>query len=351
MLEIWAYPGEKPIINYSGEVFHKEMYALDVDNTNYLYLKGIRVTSLAQPTDGNLAMYGLRVNDGSSNCKFEQMETDHIGGWGVVIGQQGASSNNLFLNFDSHHNADPNTNSGSNPPYGWSDGFETASWESTNNAFVGCRAWGNSDDGWDLLRSSGTYTLDNCWSFHNGYHEDGITPSKYGEGGEGYKLLGPDDPSAETSQMKKIIRNSLSFDNTNTGIAGNIGDSGIIQGIEMLNDVAYNNGNGGINIVWDDEVGIVRNVISYKNTGSVYDFNSAVVTHDHNSFDSDITVTDADFVSLDSSCMDDPRKADGSLPDCDFLKLKPGSHLIDAGTNVGLPYNGKAPDLGAYETG
>jgi len=75
-------------------------------------------------------------------------------------------------------------------------------------------------------------------------------------------------------------------------------------------------------------------------------------THDHNSWDtSGITVSDADFVSLDSSCLDDPRKPDGSLPDCNFLHLKSTSGLIDKGVNVGLPFNGKAPDLGAYETG
>ena len=89
-----------------------------------------------------------------------------------------------------------------------------------------------------------------------------------------------------------------------------------------------------------------------------YDFNSASVTHDHNSFDSNVYVDNSDFVSLDSSCMDDPRKADGSLPDCDFLKLKAGSDLINAGT----PISGKTtdgyghtivgnPDMGAYESG
>ena len=34
----------------------------------------------------------------------------------------------------------------------------------------------------------------------------------------------------------------------------------------------------------------------------------------------------------------------------DFLRLAPGSHLIDTGVNVGLPYNGSAPDLGWFET-
>jgi hypothetical protein len=45
------------------------------------------------------------------------------------------------------------------------------------------------------------------------------------------------------------------------------------------------------------------------------------------------------------------RKADGSLPDVGFLKLKKGSRAIDKGENLGFPFAGKAPDLGAFEYG
>jgi hypothetical protein len=45
-----------------------------------------------------------------------------------------------------------------------------------------------------------------------------------------------------------------------------------------------------------------------------------------------------------------PRKADGSLPDVKYFKLVDDSELIDAGVDVGLPYNGSAPDIGAFES-
>jgi hypothetical protein len=32
------------------------------------------------------------------------------------------------------------------------------------------------------------------------------------------------------------------------------------------------------------------------------------------------------------------------------MHLAPRSKLIDSGKNVGLPYSGKAPDLGCFET-
>lgn len=44
-----------------------------------------------------------------------------------------------------------------------------------------------------------------------------------------------------------------------------------------------------------------------------------------------------------------PRNPDGSLPDITFGKLVEGSDLIDAGMAVGLPYEGAAPDIGAFE--
>ncbi len=52
-----------------------------------------------------------------------------------------------------------------------------------------------------------------------------------------------------------------------------------------------------------------------------------------------ITVSDADFLSLD------PLDLEG-----DFLRLAPGAPEIDAGQDVGLPFSGAAPDLGAFES-
>jgi hypothetical protein len=63
------------------------------------------------------------------------------------------------------------------------------------------------------------------------------------------------------------------------------------------------------------------------------------------------TVSDADFVSVDTTGVTVARDSDGKLPPSTFLHLAPGSSLIDAGVNVGLPYRSSAPDLGAFETG
>mgnify|MGYP003536179966 FL=1 len=85
---------------------------------------------------------------------------------------------------------------------------------------------------------------------------------------------------------------------------------------------------------------------------------------ENNTWNLKIDLTENDFMSVDDPSMTvtgqdlsklpgilGPRKADGSLPDVDFLKLKEGSQAIDKGENIGLPFAGKAPDLGAYEYG
>jgi hypothetical protein len=70
-----------------------------------------------------------------------------------------------------------------------------------------------------------------------------------------------------------------------------------------------------------------------------------------NTWDLSITPAASDFVSVSDTGAMGPRQADGSLPNLDFMKLADGSRMIDKGTDVGLPYVGSAPDLGAYEYG
>jgi MYXO-CTERM domain-containing protein len=105
---------------------------------------------------------------------------------------------------------------------------------------------------------------------------------------------------------------------------------------------------------------ILRNNISYTNKTS----NMGGADTQFNTWDLNITPKASDFLNITdpsvsgtgqaieaSSPAFGPRKADGSLPDVDFLKLAAGSQMIDKGTNVGLPFVGAAPDLGAYEYG
>src|SRR6185436_11578571 len=98
---------------------------------------------------------------------------------------------------------------------------------------------------------------------------------------------------------------------------------------------------------------VLRNNISFapRSTGNdIRNFDAARCTMDHNSFlNDDITVTTDDFLSADTAQLTAPRKPDGSLPVIDFMRPKPKGKLIDKGVDVGLPFYGKAPDLGCFE--
>ncbi len=336
---ICNYQNEKPILNYGDAVFTSQKSGFWIENVKYLHIKGIRITNINQPTVGNIPQYGIMIWNNVTNCIFEQIETDHIGGWGITIGDN--SSNNLFLNCDSHHNADPY----SAVPYGWADGFQSGSPSSTNNTFKGCRAWANSDDGWDFRLYDGSVTLESCWSFRNGFKPN---TWEHAGNGEGFKLGIKRLPT--TSSILRTLTNCLAFDNYSIGFhSSSVTGYGTFKSA-LYNNTAFRNGinrNGqGFCFQQPDVENILKNNLSYKNPADyVYPCN----INTNNSWNTG-SVSDADFQSLDTTGVTGLRKENGELPDLPFLKLVNTSDLIDIGTSVGLPYTGKAPDLGAFES-
>jgi len=114
----------------------------------------------------------------------------------------------------------------------------------------------------------------------------------------------------------------------------------------------------------------LRNNLAYATNGHALTAdmgNGGPIDDKFNSWDAslNVKVSDADFQSVafkgaascppdDLTCfagMASARQADGSLPVVPFLRLANTSPLIDKGTDVGLPFAGKAPDLGAFESG
>ncbi len=333
------YQNEKPILNYNDVVYTSQKSGFWIENVKYLHIKGIRITNINQPREGNIPQYGIMLWNNVSNCTFEQIETDHIGGWGITIGDN--CSNNLFLNCDSHHNADPY----SAIPYGWADGFQSGSPTSTNNTFKGCRAWANSDDGWDFRLYDGSVTLESCWSFRNGFKPN---TWEHGGNGEGFKLGIKRLPS--TNLVLRTLSNCLAFDNYSIGFhSSTVTGYGTFKSA-LYNNTAFRNGNNrngqGFCFQQPDVENILKNNLSYKNPADyVYPCN----INTNNSWNTG-SVSDSDFQSLDTTGVSGIRKGNGDLPDIPFLRLTQTSRLIDLGISVGLPYTGKAPDLGAFES-
>ena len=309
------YPGETPILDGTTMTGGAGNWIIFMNGANWWHIKGLELRNNSQ--------FGGIEADNCSNCIFELNNFHHNKWTGLFIG--GSSSNNEVLNNDSHDNADP-------PDYGDADGFACVS-DGTGNIWRGNRAWGNSDDGFDTFNGS-NMLCENNWAWENGYREDGVTA---GGNGNGFKFGG----DGVNSNGSHTIRNNLSWKNRTRGYV----DAGAVSPSTWDNNTAWSNAQRD----WEINAAIahvVRNNIAHA--GGAVLINAAVLDT-FNTWNLGVTVTNGDFESMDDSGADGPRNADGSLPTLSFLRLAAGSDLIDAGTDVGLPFSGAAPDLGAYE--
>lgn len=333
---IQNYPGEVPVYDFTGYVITRDdAFCVFIDFCSYLTVKGLRITGFAQVSTGAGVSRGMAI-DNSPFVTIEQCTIDHMGGSAFVVGN--ASDYLYFLNCDAYYNADAL----STPAYGGSNGFEmTGGVTSTNITFDGCRAWWNSDDGFDFFSVDGVVTIRNSWSFWNGYIPGGFST---GGDGEGFKL-GPTNTTPKVSTTR-LLYNCLSFENRTTGFGQNTAETQMY----IVNCTAYSNGVNGFWFGWyPGYAQPFYNNISYDNTTADLNETGGNVGGATNTWDGGVTVTDADFQSVSSTGMDGSRNSDGSLPGLAFLRLASTSDLINAGTYIFLPYCSTAPDMGAYE--
>jgi hypothetical protein len=326
------YPGETPIFDGSGLNTGKK--GMNVTGA-YWHIIGIHIT---KARDNGIYITGS--NNIIERCTFSENEDS-----GLQL--SGGASNNKIINCDSYFNKDATSEN--------ADGFACKLDVGTGNYFKGCRAWQNSDDGWDgYIRPSATYnsdgvstTLDSCWSFRNGYLKTGAISGTNGDG-NGFKMGGSDSTN---KRHNMTLRNCVAFFNRKRGFDQNNNRGSMT----LFNNTAYANAGGNYQMnsiaLYAGSVMTVKNCVAYTasaNAGSNAFVSGAILQN--NSWQSPFVVTNADFISLDTVGARGPRKADGSLPDINFMHLATGSDLIDGGQNVGLVFNGAAPDLGAFET-
>jgi len=316
-IKLWAYPGEKPIIDFSGQPVSTSSRGLKLSH-NYWHIKGLEIRNAKDNGIHISSWYNIVEACIINNCNDT----------GIQI--SGGGSYNLILNCDSYLNHDP-LNNGEN-----ADGFAAKLSIGPGNVFKGCRAWSNSDDGWDFWEGDETVVLDSCWTFRNGFNIWGF-PSFAGDG-NGFKLGGNSIPGPH------IVTNCIAFDNKNKGYDQNNNTAGNT----LYNNTAWRNQSRNYSFPSAPTSGthILKNNISYQGPNSI----TSSTVQEANSWQG-FTVSDADFVSLDTSLAAIPRDANNNIPHTGFLRLATGSSLIDAGVPVGLPFNGSAPDLGAFETG
>ncbi|HVU39255.1 MAG TPA: right-handed parallel beta-helix repeat-containing protein [Opitutales bacterium] len=346
-INYFAYPGEKPVFDFSEIKPAGHRVTAFFISGSWLHLKGIEITGVQVTLTGHTQSECFRVADGSNNI-IEQCSMHDGMGIGIYLT---GGSNNLFLNCDAYRNWDSVSEGGKG---GNVDGFgchpRTAS--GTGNVFRGCRAWFNSDDGYDCINAHAAVTFDHCWAFYNGF-----TPDFTSRGdGNGFKDGGYGATAANRLPQpipNHTVEYCLSVGNKANGFYSNhhIGAN------TFLNNTAYHN-NTNFNMLCrlDDNATDVpgygqtlKNNVGYKGRTEVNNLPKEKNDLSHNYFDLNLTPTDADFLSVDETQLTAPRQANGDLPDIAFMHLAPGSQFIDKGVALKSPYVGTAPDLGAFE--
>ncbi|MGC4088022.1 MAG: hypothetical protein QM756_09015 [Polyangiaceae bacterium] len=133
-----------PIFDFSKMVISTTGYTVGIAvSGSWLHFKGLEVRNVPMNTRSNT---GFAVNDPAHDDIFELLNLHHNNGSGFFISHGGGG--HLVLNSDSHDNYDPTSSQGDGQN---SDGFGAHYQESgAVTTFRGCRAWWNSDDGWDL---------------------------------------------------------------------------------------------------------------------------------------------------------------------------------------------------------
>ncbi|MGA3682801.1 right-handed parallel beta-helix repeat-containing protein [Pseudomonas graminis] len=344
-----SYKNEKPIFDFSNVIpTDRRVVAFRVVSDNNVFrgfeVIGVRITITGRLTQSE----AFRVEGGSGNL-FEALAI-HDGmaiGWYLVSG-----SNNRVHNVDAYNNKGLDKFS-----YGNIDGFgvHPKLKSDTGNVIEGCRAWFNSDDGFDLIGAWAAVTLKNNWAFNNG--RDRVLPTKLGDG-NGFKAggYGSNGSNYPRPVPRHMIRSNLAVNNKANGFYANHQ----VGGQDWINNTAIRNARANYDMLSTlpdnatDVPGYDHNLVNNVGfDGRVEIANLGKSSENNigkNSFSIPLRLTANDFVSLDQSQLERPRQANGDLPKITFGTPSIGSAMINAGSDAGGAYNGSAPDLGAFES-
>jgi hypothetical protein len=384
-----AYPGEVPILDGSLMVRNGAFnMGIGMEGAQYIQFKGLTIRHFKQYQEGDEA-YGFSTLQ-AANLRFENCVVHDIMGRGFYYSSGAwieayndgytetippfptSVDTTHWINCDAYNLCD----SLSENPGNSADGWLAIDYKGNALSWEGCRAWYFSDDGFDVNPGGGKMTFSNCWAMSTEkYLEYGIEGDGWKPNAHGWVY----DPSINNDTLVTVT-NCLAVYCYGVGFYGNLNGTYENNGV-YYNNTAYRCGIGFFDVDAEgdaDHSSTFKNNISVYSTSSGYGhpggddplyevaiYNPAVYTESNNNWDptgpaqnwpgwvyaDDITITDADFVSVDSSQIHAARQADGSLPDITFLTLIAGSDAIDYGTDVGLAFNGVAPDIGYTESG
>lgn len=303
-IRIAAAPGERPVLDFTGASFG----GLRFSNCHWLEIVGLEVVRAPSR--------GLFVDRGSANVLIEDVTVRESGGdrqasgAGVfVLGSRTVTLRNVVSvdNYDA--------------PSGGRNADGIAIEDSPGCVLEDCVAAWNSDDGFDLWQTGGV-TLRRCRSFDNGWGPDGEPAGD----GDGFKLGGGTESGDNRAEF------CVAFDNRVRGFD----DNGATRPVTLLNCTARNH-SVNFRLVCD------------------FDFEDPTCPPHYlrNNLSDDGEIRLSPFADSESNSwdlgIDDPAFESITRGDPRYLHLSADSPAIDVGVDVGLPYTGEAPDLGAFE--
>jgi hypothetical protein len=286
---VWtSYPGEWAVFDGSNRTPAVDSDRIWVSNASWNVFSNFEVRS--SPREG------IYVN-GSSDNVFSNLWIHGNHYSGITNYASNRNRYEYIVSFDNYDRYNPSGKIGDD-----ADGISLSSGD--HNVIYATIVFNNSDDGIDTWRSTNSL-VDHVISHDNGR-------GAYGNG-NGIKAGG------NSELVHTMVRNSIAFNNRGAGFDENSGGD-----VHFYNNTAF--GNDGYAFIGGATT-VLRNNIAYNGDAGMWGSDSA-----SNSWD--LGITNPSFASTD------PGQAS-------FLSLRSGSPAIAAGTDVGLPYTGAAPDLGA----
>lgn len=349
---------ERPVLNFSGQGPGDSNRAFLLEaGANYWHIKGLIIKEAGDN--------GIKIESNWNIIEFCDFDACYDSGNQIGLAKDsgandGSCAYNYILNCDSYNNCDSHKSGGN------ADGFACKLFCDPGNIFEGCRAWNNSDDGWDMYSNTFGVLLLNCWTWHNG-DKNTLRDNKYGNG-NGFKMGG----NSTYSRGTNIAVGCIAFDLYYVSGAGKCFDQNDNQDPQvMLNCTAFDNIKG-YSMASGSTGHTIKNCIGFKSRDKIISDQTQNITQ-NNSWQFGTNTSDKqnggigsydDFVAdisnntIAMQLASVARNADGTIPDNGFCRLKSTSDCIDKGQAVSytflnqtynVPYYGVAPDLGAFE--
>ncbi|KAF8757006.1 Pectate lyase [Rhizoctonia solani] len=312
------------LTNYQSEKHPAELGgSIPNKDRGILHMRALTGGSLASSALIN-GPYGVFSRDASNNY-YERISAHDNYETGLQI--QGAASNNIVVNVDSYNNRDPRKNGES------ADGIGIKEGSGTGNVIRGSRFWNNVDDGLDFWEFLSPVTVENCYSWGNGFNRQnrwGFSP--FEGDGNGYKLGG----GAKDTPVAHVVKNSIAWNNA----AGGFVDNTQPGKMQISRNTAWNNiGGSGFDFA-DSSAAVTGNASATIKpiSASLLTMCSQIGLYNKNNYLSGSgsasgnswqsgTWSNSSFKSVDSSILTGPRNLTGGIIPSNFLLPTSGAAI------------------------